>query len=762
MPMPVSASKRKAARQNAKRSTGPRTTAGKQAVRYNAVKHGASAKTPVLPWESPEHFQELLRGYETSIQPVGDVENDLVHQLALASWQRRRGISSDVARVTHNIHTARAEELRLAEIEAAALCQRLFFECHGPLPLYPRPESVQSGPRLVWSKIPEDGDHPSRLVMAMERTWAGCRLLLARWRELRDRLEAGECWHAPERLKAVRMLGKLPYDAADDRELSQIYLCCHVIEPNDRDDPFFDISYDMQPVDYKRFRERLARRNVESMRPTDAAAARALLLALVDRKIDRLDGLATDRLVFDDAMNALKTDIMGFDDSIEGERLRRHMATCERAMHRTIATIIKMRKDLETPEFDPIEDESAESGDGHPARQPVWAVENEPPSDATNPDLQNKATAAGDEPQDPAAPHVQDQEDVDYNNVDFGPEDRPTAAVLEQSCPTETTAKADREELRNGHTQGDGHLARQPERVEHEDSGPVKQVRAVNQESPTAQAIRTPNTDHRTRETVDLQIKATVDGDYPQVPTADDVQETRIPKSSRMMGPGATKYQGPVVVSTLELGGRTIRLVRPTDPDRLLDDPLVLEWNRHDDYMPYWAYLWPGAYLLAEAVAREPLPEPVEGEIALEALEIGCGLGLAGLVALARGLRVQFTDYDQAPLDFVARSTAANRFDPTRYVIRSLDWRDLPDDRFFLILGADVIYEAPLVPLVANLLRKLLAPGGVALIASPYRLAAEGFPAATVSLGLECQAEPATARTEDGRSIQGTIYRIKG
>ena len=71
--------------------------------------------------------------------------------------------------------------------------------------------------------------------------------------------------------------------------------------------------------------------------------------------------------------------------------------------------------------------------------------------------------------------------------------------------------------------------------------------------------------------------------------------------------------------------------------------------------MPYWAYLWPGAYLLAEAVVREPWPEPVDGRILLEALEIGCGLGLAGLAALARGLRVQFTDYDQAPLDFVAR-----------------------------------------------------------------------------------------------------------
>ena len=62
-------------------------------------------------------------------------------------------------------------------------------------------------------------------------------------------------------------------------------------------------------------------------------------------------------------------------------------------------------------------------------------------------------------------------------------------------------------------------------------------------------------------------------------------------------------------MTALEIGGRAIRVVRPGDPDRLLDDPAVLDWNRRDDYMPYWAYLWPGAYLLAEVVMREPWPD---------------------------------------------------------------------------------------------------------------------------------------------------------
>jgi predicted nicotinamide N-methyase len=220
-----------------------------------------------------------------------------------------------------------------------------------------------------------------------------------------------------------------------------------------------------------------------------------------------------------------------------------------------------------------------------------------------------------------------------------------------------------------------------------------------------------------------------------------------------------TEYTGPVVVTSLWFAGQAIRLVRPAEPDRLLDDPGVVAWNRRDEYMPYWAYLWPAACLLAEAVARATWPERPESGSTV-ALEIGCGLGLPGLVGVARGLRVVFSDYDPAPLDFVIRSAAENGFDPDRFATRLLDWRTLPDERFPIILGSDVLYEARLVPLVANLLERMLAPGGLGLIASPFRASAHEFPAAAESRGLTCRAQPATTQSEDGPPIQGTIYRV--
>ena len=52
---------------------------------------------------------------------------------------------------------------------------------------------------------------------------------------------------------------------------------------------------------------------------------------------------------------------------------------------------------------------------------------------------------------------------------------------------------------------------------------------------------------------------------------------------------------GPVVEETVFIEDRTFRLRKPTDSDRLLDHPMVRAAFAADEYMPYWADLWPAA-----------------------------------------------------------------------------------------------------------------------------------------------------------------------
>ena len=216
----------------------------------------------------------------------------------------------------------------------------------------------------------------------------------------------------------------------------------------------------------------------------------------------------------------------------------------------------------------------------------------------------------------------------------------------------------------------------------------------------------------------------------------------------------ASFYDGPVGESVVQAGGKSIRLVRPGDPDRLLEQPEVRAWNVASDYMPYWAYLWPAAFLLSDAIVAGNWPAGTQ------ALELGCGLGLPGLVALSEGLAVKFTDQDRTAFEFVGRSVAANGFDPSLYTSDLLDWGQPTPGQFRLVLGADITYERRLIPLVVRVIAAKLAPDGLALVTDPDRSACEGFHEALTSVGLTAQATAAEADGDELGPVRGTIYRI--
>ena len=87
--MPTRAQTR-ANRNNAKKSTGPRTEEGKARVAKNALKHGLLARDTVLPGEDPADFDNQLTALEADIQPANSLEFELVRQIADAQWRMRR------------------------------------------------------------------------------------------------------------------------------------------------------------------------------------------------------------------------------------------------------------------------------------------------------------------------------------------------------------------------------------------------------------------------------------------------------------------------------------------------------------------------------------------------------------------------------------------------------------------------------------------------------------------------------------------------
>jgi len=181
------------------------------------------------------------------------------------------------------------------------------------------------------------------------------------------------------------------------------------------------------------------------------------------------------------------------------------------------------------------------------------------------------------------------------------------------------------------------------------------------------------------------------------------------------------KALGPDPVEEIvALGWRDVRVLRPRDGDALLSE----EAFEQEEFLPYWAELWPSARVLAAHVAARALR-------GARTLELGCGLGLPSIAAALAGGRVLATDWSPDAV----RATAANA-ERNGVELETLEcsWAE-PDaivDRapWPLVLASDVLYERRNVEQLLDLLPRLVDETGLVLLADPGRVPAERFLAA--------------------------------
>src|SRR5262245_59262804 len=82
---------------------------------------------------------------------------------------------------------------------------------------------------------------------------------------------------------------------------------------------------------------------------------------------------------------------------------------------------------------------------------------------------------------------------------------------------------------------------------------------------------------------------------------------------------------GPLTREPVIVGNRNFVIERPLASDHLMEDPRVQAEFDVDEFLPYWTEIWPGARMLGKVLLRE---QWTRGE---RVLEVGCGLGLAGI-----------------------------------------------------------------------------------------------------------------------------------
>ena len=191
-----------------------------------------------------------------------------------------------------------------------------------------------------------------------------------------------------------------------------------------------------------------------------------------------------------------------------------------------------------------------------------------------------------------------------------------------------------------------------------------------------------------------------------------------------------------------------------------LFERLIAKGAQHEDVkderIPYWAELWPAAIGMSQYLIQKQIIQARQ-----RVLEIGCGLGLPGIVAGKLGATVTLTDYMDDALVFAKRNWDLNHPGQNAQFVK-MDWRE-PDPALAadVVLASDVTYEQRFFEFLLPAFKTLCKPGGRILISDPNRGAATGFFEQMNRAGfINNQRQYAVKPIKSGALIEVSVYEL--
>jgi len=203
-------------------------------------------------------------------------------------------------------------------------------------------------------------------------------------------------------------------------------------------------------------------------------------------------------------------------------------------------------------------------------------------------------------------------------------------------------------------------------------------------------------------------------------------------------------------LESLLIAGRPFQLRLP-DPQNLLDEAVLGESQGRAGWDPYWGLLWAAAPLTAQLLLQAP-PH------CSRALELGCGVGLTGIAALAAGLATTFSDHSAEAVQMALQNAALNGYPDAAGLV--FGWHQPPaaTGTWDFLFGSDILYDrAAHAPLLITL-ERLLSPGGRVWIGDAGRANAATFVASASAAGWRVQLY--NERLLPVRSVEHLQFRL--
>jgi predicted nicotinamide N-methyase len=202
----------------------------------------------------------------------------------------------------------------------------------------------------------------------------------------------------------------------------------------------------------------------------------------------------------------------------------------------------------------------------------------------------------------------------------------------------------------------------------------------------------------------------------------------------------------------LRIGTEILAITTAEDIDTLIDGITEDEF-RKDERLPYWADVWHSAVALGLYLLEHP--SIVHEKLVLE---LGCGLGVPGILAARLGAKVTFADYDAQAL-LAAEYNMLRNAPGTEAHFLNLDFRTRSERTWPVIIAADIVYEKRFIDPLVEFFSNTLGEGGSVVLAEPNRLIAIPFFERIEEAGLRYTRESVPATLHD-RSVDVSIYTI--
>ncbi|WP_410209310.1 class I SAM-dependent methyltransferase [Aquirhabdus sp.] len=213
-----------------------------------------------------------------------------------------------------------------------------------------------------------------------------------------------------------------------------------------------------------------------------------------------------------------------------------------------------------------------------------------------------------------------------------------------------------------------------------------------------------------------------------------------------------------VKISTIIVGNHSFTLRSLKDKQQFSDPEGVAERaGISSSTWPLFGSLWPSGVILAELISIHELD-------GLRILELGCGLGLASLVAHQRGADITASDYHPIAQDFFAINVMLNHLEPMPFTL--CDWEKLQPELglFDLIIGSDLLYEPNHPALLSAFIDRHSKPIVEVIIIDPNRRQQREFTRAMEGFSYVYSMAKASIEQTDRLLFKGKImtYRRGG